>query len=85
MERNFIQQNIVDSPDVDKEYYIWDRVIGPIDADLVRVIAVNGDVATIQSLTRLGAAEFSVNIPAIAWEWDQAGAEGSDAIDAEFD
>ncbi len=50
MERTFIQSNIVDTPEVGKEYYIWDKVVGAVDADIVTVEALEGNQMTMPSM-----------------------------------
>ncbi len=75
MERTFIQSNIVDTPEVGKEYYIWDKVVGPIDADIVTVDAIEGNQVTIRSMTSVSATPFSVPVESLVWEWDKQSAE----------
>lgn len=75
MERTFIQENIVDIPEVGKEYYVWDRVVGPIDTNIVTVDAVEGSNATIRSLLSVDAKPFTVPVNTLVWEWDKLSAE----------
>ncbi len=72
MERTFIKNNIVDTPEPGKEYYIWDKVVGPMDADIVAVNSVDGDQVTIRSLTSVDAKPFTVPVTSLVWEWDEA-------------
>tara|TARA_Y100001973_G_C5169242_1_gene318027 strand:+ start:1156 stop:1428 length:273 start_codon:yes stop_codon:yes gene_type:complete len=75
MERNYIEENLIDTPEVGKEYYIWDKVVGPIDADIVKVEAIEDGKATIRSLTTIEAKPFTVPVDSLKWEWDKQGAE----------
>jgi hypothetical protein len=75
VERTFIQSNIVDTPEVGKEYYIWDKVVGPIDADIVTVDAIEGNQVTIRSMTNASATSFSASVESLIWEWDKQSAE----------
>lgn len=86
MERAFIQSNIVDIPEPGKEYYIWDKVVGPMDADIVTVDSVNGDQVTIRSLTTVDAKPFTVPATSLVWEWDKASHETDwDAVYSELE
>lgn len=70
-----LMENIVEIPEAGKEYFIWDKVIGPIDADLVGVISVSDGKATIKSLSKINANAFAVDVNAVTWEWDKLGYE----------
>jgi peptide subunit release factor RF-3 len=72
VERTFIQSNIVDTPEVGKEYYIWDKVVGPMDANIVVVDSVDGVQATIRSLLSVDAKPFTVPVASLVWEWDKS-------------
>lgn len=79
---NVEQINITENPKAGREYYIWDKVIGPVDCGLVKIEEIHEGKAKVFDL--FANTEYTLDTQGLVWElnpYDDVFAQGVDWLD----